>query len=121
VETFWFESRRRGSAAGTRRRALIGGIVKLLFRVGALRALFGAGRLSWRLVRDPRVPLLPKLILAVGLVLIVSPINWVPNFVPVVGQMEDLALLALMLNLFLKSVPSDLLSEHEAAITMNWH
>jgi uncharacterized membrane protein YkvA (DUF1232 family) len=100
---------------------LIGGIVKVLFRVGAVRALFGAGHLSWRLVRDPRVPLLPKLVLAVGLVLIVSPINWIPNFVPILGQMEDLALLALVLNLFLKSVPSGLRSEHEAAIATNWH
>jgi hypothetical protein len=35
--------------------------------------------------------------------------------------MENQALLALVLNLFLKSVPSGLRSEHEAAIAMNWH
>jgi uncharacterized membrane protein YkvA (DUF1232 family) len=92
--------------------------VKLLFRVGALRALFGAGRLSWCLARDPRVPLLPKLLLAVGIIAIVSPINWIPSFVSILGQMEDLALLALVLNLFLKTVPPDLRSEHEAALAI---
>jgi hypothetical protein len=44
-----------------------------------------------RLARDPRVPLFPKLLLAVGIIFIVSPINWIPNFIPVLGQMEDLA------------------------------
>jgi uncharacterized membrane protein YkvA (DUF1232 family) len=90
-----------------------------LFRVGALRALFGAVRLSWRLTRDPRVPLLPKLLLALGIIVIVSPINWIPNFVPILGQMEDLALLGLVLNMFLKAVPADLRREHEAALAIN--
>jgi uncharacterized membrane protein YkvA (DUF1232 family) len=90
--------------------------VQLLFRVGALRALFGTGRLSLRLARDPRVPLFPKLLLAVGIIFIVSPINWIPNFIPVLGQMEDLALLVLVLNLYLKSVPPGLRSEHEAGV-----
>jgi uncharacterized membrane protein YkvA (DUF1232 family) len=94
-------------------------LLKLLFRVGALRALFGAGRLSWRLARDPRTPLLPKLLLGVGIIVIVSPINWVPNFVPILGQMEDLALLALVLNLFLKTVPAGLRHEHETALAIN--
>ena len=52
--------------------------------------------------------------LAGAVLLIVSPINWIPNFIPVLGQMEDLALLALALNLFLKRVPADLRAEHEA-------
>ena len=99
---------------------MIGGIVNILFRVGALRALFGTGRLSWRMVRDPRVPLLPKVLLALGIIVIVSPINWIPNFIPILGQMEDLALFVLVLNLFVKCVPSELRREHEAAIAMHW-
>jgi uncharacterized membrane protein YkvA (DUF1232 family) len=92
--------------------------MKILFRVGALRALFRAARLSWRLVRDPRTPLAHKLFLAAALALIVSPINWLPSFIPILGQMEDLALLALALNLFLKRVPAELRREHEAALGM---
>jgi len=90
--------------------------VKILVRIGALRALLRAARLSWRLVRDPRTPLVHKLFLAAAVALIVSPINWLPSAIPIVGQMEDLALLALALNVFLKRVPAGLRREHEAAL-----
>ena len=90
--------------------------MKVLFRIGALRSLLRSGRLSWRLVRDPRTPVSHKVFLGVALAFIVSPINWIPSFIPVLGQMEDLALLTLALNLFLKRVPAHLRLEHEAAL-----
>lgn len=92
--------------------------MNILFRIGALRALVGSARLSWRLVRDPRTPVGHKLFLAGLLALILSPINWIPSFIPILGQMEDLALLALALRLFLKRVPAELKHEHEAALGM---
>jgi uncharacterized membrane protein YkvA (DUF1232 family) len=85
-------------------------------RIGALRSLWRSARLSWRLVRDPRTPLRHKLLLAAAIGLIVSPINWIPSFIPVLGQMEDLALLALAFNIFLRRVPADVRLEHEAAL-----
>jgi len=90
--------------------------VKILFRLRVLRTLFRTAHLSWRLVRDPRTPLAHKLFLAAAVALIVSPINWLPSAIPIVGQMEDLALLALALNVFLKRVPAGLRREHEAAL-----
>ena len=93
--------------------------MNVLLRIGALRALVGSARLSWRLIRDPRTPVGHKLFLAGSLALIVSPINWVPSFIPILGQMEDLALLALALNLFLKRVPPELRHEHELAMGMS--
>jgi uncharacterized membrane protein YkvA (DUF1232 family) len=92
--------------------------MNILFRIGALRALVGSARLSWRLVRDPRTPVGYKLFLAALLGLIVSPINWIPSFIPILGQLEDLALLALALKLFLKRVPPELKREHEARLGM---
>lgn len=88
----------------------------ILLRIGALRALLHSARLSWRLVRDPRTPIGNKLFLAAAVVLIVSPVNWIPNFIPILGQMEDLALLALALKLFLKLVPPSLRREHQVAL-----
>jgi len=93
--------------------------VNILFRLGALRALFRLCHLSWRLVRDPRTPLAHKLFLAAAIALIVSPINWIPSFIPILGQIEDVALATLALNLFLKRVPAGLRQEHEAALGIN--
>jgi uncharacterized membrane protein YkvA (DUF1232 family) len=90
--------------------------MNVLLRIGMLRSLLRSVRLSWRLLRDSRTPLGLKLFLAGAVLLIVSPINWIPNFIPVLGQMEDVALLALALNLFLRRVPPDLRKEHEAAL-----
>jgi uncharacterized membrane protein YkvA (DUF1232 family) len=91
-------------------------IMRVLLRIGMFRSLWRSARLSWRLLRDPRTPLRLKLMLAGAVALILSPINWIPNFIPVLGQMEDLALFALALNLFLKRVPPELRAEHEAAL-----
>jgi uncharacterized membrane protein YkvA (DUF1232 family) len=92
--------------------------MSMLFRIGALRALVSSARLSWRLMRDPRTPVGHKLLLVGLLALILSPINWIPSFIPILGQMEDLALVALALNLFLKRVPPELRREHEIGLGM---
>ena len=85
-------------------------------RIGAVRSLVRSGRLSWHVARDRRTPLRCKLLLAAAIMLIVSPINWVPSFIPVLGQLEDIALLALALSMFLKAVPPHIRAEHEAAL-----
>lgn len=86
------------------------------YRSAACARRLGSSLLG--LVRDPRTPVGHKLFLAGLLALILSPINWIPSFIPILGQMEDLALLALALRLFLKRVPAELKHEHEAALGM---
>ena len=88
----------------------------MFLKIGAIRSLVRSGRLSWHVARDSRTPLWSKLLLAAAILLIVSPINWIPSFIPVLGQLEDIALLALALSLFLKAVPPDVRAEHEAAL-----
>ena len=85
----------------------------LITRIGIVRRLLRDARLTWGLFRDGRTPLKSKLILIGTVLLVVSPINWIPNLIPVVGQLEDLALLSAGMELFLKSVPDDLRWEHE--------
>ena len=91
--------------------------MKIFFRIGALRALWGSSRLAWRLMGDRRTPLGARLLLGLAVALIVSPINWIPSAIPILGQMEDLALLALALKLFFKYVPAELRLEHQAALS----
>src|SRR6266852_5354025 len=63
-------------------------------------------------VRDPRVPWYAK---AVGVCVVayaLSPIDLIPDFVPVLGYLDDLVLVPLGLLLVLRLIPVDVLAEH---------
>lgn len=87
-----------------------------LKRLRLARVLLRSGRLAWKLVRDPRTPLTAKLILAAAVLYAFSPLDFMPDFVPVLGQLDDVAVLALGLELFFKNVPPWLKAEHEATL-----
>lgn len=68
--------------------------------------------LGWRLLRDERVPLSAKLLLpGIGLYLLM-PVDIIPDFVPVIGYLDDLLVLALGLWLFVRLSPREVLEEH---------
>jgi uncharacterized membrane protein YkvA (DUF1232 family) len=76
------------------------------------------GRLLMELVADKRIPLAHKAILGVAAGYLVVPIDVVPDFIPVVGRLDDVAIVVLALDLFLEAVPPALLQEklHELEI-----
>jgi uncharacterized membrane protein YkvA (DUF1232 family) len=80
------------------------------------RLLWRNGRLALRLLRDQRTPLLPKVILATAVLYAFSPLDLIPDVIPFLGQVDDVAVLALGMDLFLKNVPDWLRAEHEAAL-----
>ncbi|MFQ5683775.1 MAG: YkvA family protein [Candidatus Binatia bacterium] len=45
--------------------------------------------------RDPRVPLLPKLVVALVVAYALSPIDLIPDFIPIIGFLDDFVLLPL--------------------------
>ncbi len=58
---------------------------------GALvRRLPGYGRLAWALAHDPRVSRARRLAVLAGAAYVISPIDLVPGFIPVAGQLDDL-------------------------------
>jgi uncharacterized membrane protein YkvA (DUF1232 family) len=65
-----------------------------------------------RLVGDPRVPRGRKLLLAAMLVYLATPIDLVPDFIPVAGQLDDAIIVALVLRSVLRSSGQALLREH---------
>jgi uncharacterized membrane protein YkvA (DUF1232 family) len=70
-------------------------------------------KLLARLARDPRVSKADKAIVAAVLVYLVSPVDLVPDWVfPVVGQIEDIYLLALALSRLLNNAGMDVLLDH---------
>ena len=84
-------------------------------RPGILRALPhlpNIVRLYWRLFRDVRVGLWPKAILVGGLVYVASPIDLVPDWILVLGQLDDLAVFLLAARAFLRACPPEVVQEH---------
>jgi uncharacterized membrane protein YkvA (DUF1232 family) len=68
--------------------------------------------LSSRLMRDDRVPRRRKLLLAGLLGYLALPFDLVPDFIPVIGQLDDVLIVALVLRRFLRSGGADLVREH---------
>ncbi len=62
--------------------------------------------------RDPRVPRGSKLLLGFGLVWLASPIDLIPEFVPVVGPLDDAIVAALILRSVARRVGKSVLAEH---------
>ena len=81
-----------------------------------VRHLPSFARLFSRLVKDPRVGLAPKLVFAGSLLYLILPIDLVPDFLPFVGQMDDLAIIYFGAKLFLQLCPKEIVQEHLHAI-----
>ena len=63
-----------------------------------LRAIPDIGRLIARLLGDSTLPRSVKIALAAAAVYLVSPIDLVPDFIPLVGYLDDLLLGALLVD-----------------------
>ncbi len=75
-------------------------------------------QLAWRLLRDPRVPSYLKVgIPAVTALYVLVPFDFIPDFIPVLGQIDDIAAIVLGLRLFIQLAPKDVVAEHEAALS----
>jgi len=69
----------------------------------------------WLAVRDPRTPLPARLLGLLVAAYALSPVDLVPDFVPVLGLVDDVVLIPLGVWLFEKLVPADQFAEHRAA------
>jgi uncharacterized membrane protein YkvA (DUF1232 family) len=65
-----------------------------------------------RLLRDPRVPRRRKLTLALAAAYLLVPIDLVPDFIPVAGQLDDAIVVGLVLRQLLRGGGDELLREH---------
>jgi len=80
------------------------------------------GRLVWSLLRDDRVPPAQKAVLAVALGYVVLPIDLLPDRLPILGVVDDVAVAVIAIDLFLDGVPAALLEEKldELGIERAW-
>src|SRR5437773_12469835 len=73
------------------------------------------GKLAYCLLRDDRVPAAPKAVLLAALAVIVSPIDF-PAWIPVLGELDMLALGLLAVQTFIEACPEEIRRAHEAAL-----
>lgn len=61
--------------------------------------------------RDPRTPWYAKAVIACVVAYALSPIDLIPDFIPVLGYLDDLLLLPLGIYLALKLIPEEVLAD----------
>ena len=66
----------------------------------------------WFAARDPRVPWYAKMLAGAVAAYALSPIDLIPDFIPVLGYADDLLIVPLGIFLAIKLIPADLLEEH---------
>ena len=75
------------------------------------RALKGEVYALYLALRDPRTPWHAKVIIACVVGYALSPIDLIPDFIPVLGYLDDLLLLPLGIYLALKLIPAEVLTD----------
>lgn len=78
----------------------------------ALLLLPNLAKLLYRLLRDARVPRRRRLAMTVVGAYVASPIDLVPDFIPVLGSVDDLLVLAFAIDYLLRASPPEVVAEH---------
>ncbi|MEP7357229.1 MAG: DUF1232 domain-containing protein [Anaerolineales bacterium] len=76
------------------------------------RELIQQVKLAYNLMIDPRVNPLVKLIPVAALAYLVLPTDVVPDFLPVLGQLDDVAVVLFGLRMFFEFAPPGVVEEH---------
>ncbi|MCO8057641.1 YkvA family protein [Acinetobacter towneri] len=63
----------------------------------------------WFAARDPETPFLAKLVALLVVAYAISPIDLIPDFIPVLGYLDDLILVPLGIMLVLRLVPTEVM------------
>lgn len=69
----------------------------------------------WIAARDPRTPLKAKLVAGAVAAYALSPIDLIPDFIPVLGYLDDLLIVPLGIMLAVRLIPAPLMEEFRAA------
>lgn len=91
-------------------------VTSWLVRSKVFRSLMSDIRLALRLLREPKVPVYLKAVPFAALAYVVSPLDFLPDFFPIVGQLDDLGIAILGVKLFLQLCPADAVAFHREAI-----
>jgi uncharacterized membrane protein YkvA (DUF1232 family) len=66
--------------------------------------------------KDKRTPLLPKLLIGLTIGYLFSPIDLIPDFIPILGLLDDLIIVPLLIKLSVKLIPEYLFEEAKSKV-----
>jgi len=82
---------------------------------GLLADLLANLQLAWNLMLDSRVSSVAKIGLPlIGLAYLIFPIDLLPDVVPVLGQLDEVALFLVLVKLFITLAPPEVVAEYKA-------
>lgn len=65
----------------------------------------------WLAARDPRVPWYAKALASVVAAYALSPIDLIPDFIPILGYLDDLLIVPLGILIAVKLIPDDIMAD----------
>jgi uncharacterized membrane protein YkvA (DUF1232 family) len=68
------------------------------------------------LLKDKRTPMLPKVLLGPAIGYAFMPFGVIPDFIPVLGHLDDLLIVPALIYFALRFIPSELYEEHKDTI-----
>src|SRR5688572_16449118 len=69
-------------------------------------------KLLYRLVRDPRVARTEKAVLAGTILYVIAPLDFLPDFIPFIGQVDDMYLVAIAMLRLLNRTSAEVVNQH---------
>lgn len=79
---------------------------------GFFRELWNQIRLVFQLIKDKDVPIYLKALPFLGLAYVIFPVDFIPDVVPGLGQLDDLTLIIVGLKMFIELAPSDIVAKY---------
>mgnify|MGYP003604385106 FL=1 len=88
-----------------------------MWKLGRLLTMFRKElMLAWAVLRDPRSPKAAKVATVLAALYVISPVDFIPDFIPILGWLDDGMVAYLLLQLAFKFLPPELLASLEARV-----
>ncbi len=71
------------------------------------------------MLRHPQTPWLPKSLLWLAIGYLLMPFDLIPDFIPVLGQLDELVILPVLVYLALKMTPDEIVAECRETLKNN--